>query len=303
LTRAVWIAALCVGAGAGAACKPDFGNPPSLVTTRRVLAVRGVPAEARPGANVAFDALVVSPDGTDLAPPLDWTLCSAPKPLDENNVVAGACLGDEAAVPAGSGATVQTTVPLDACQRFGPDPPPQMPGQPPLRPRDPDITGGYFQPVRATDGDGGITAFGLERITCNLASAGATISVEFARSYQQNSNPRLDPLALPRAVAAGSKTTFTVSWPADAVESYPVYDIVSESLVVHREAMRVSWFATDGTFEHDRTGRDEDEPETSSDDAWTAPKPAQPETVHVWVILRDSRGGVDFAATDIEVTP
>jgi hypothetical protein len=36
---------------------------------------------------------------------------------------------------------------------------------------------------------------------------------------------------------------------------------------------------------------------TTSDDTWQAPAAAQ--TTHVWIVLRDSRGGVDFGAYDV----
>src|SRR5262249_43408490 len=153
--------------------------------------------------------------------------------------------------------------------------------------------GGYYQPIRAADG--ALTGFGLERITCNLAQAGAAISVDFAMRYQANTNPTLaainaaldgQPIALD-AVPAGAKIFFSASWPPESVETFPVYDVVTQTLVDHREAMRVSWFATAGTFAHDRTGRDEDETQTETDNAWTAPN--DPGPVHVWVVLRDSR--------------
>jgi hypothetical protein len=292
-------------------CTPDFGQPPSLVTGPRLLAIKGEPAEVRPGDSVMVSALSVSPSGTDPAPQIAWALCLTPKPLDENNVVAGACLGGGDGVMAlgAPGPTVSATVPLNACALFGPDPPPQMPGQPPLRPRDPDVSGGYYQPLRAELD--AITGFGLERISCELAQAGAAIAVEFAMQYQANTNPMLLPLTAADAlsgqpvalnsVKAGSQVDFTASWPAASAESYPVYDIVAQALVTHRESLRVSWFATDGSFEHDTTGRDETETETTTDDVWTAP--AQAEPVHLWMVLRDSRGGIDFAAYDLAVTP
>src|SRR5579862_964559 len=129
--------------------------------------------------------------GTDQQPGYDWALCLIPKPLDENNVVAGGCLADSGdgilALP--SGATSRTIVPLDACALFGPDPPPQMPGLPPLRPRDPDVAGGYYQPVRTRLN--GLQGFGLERITCDLAQAGAALAVQFAMQYTANNNPTI----------------------------------------------------------------------------------------------------------------
>jgi hypothetical protein len=199
------------------------------------------------------------------------------------------------------------TVPANACALFGPDPPPQMMGQPPLRPRDPDVTGGYYQPLRLVDGE--VTGFALERVTCDLAQAGADLAVEYAATYHANANPSLQPLTATAggapvaltAIPAGSVIDFSVGWPADAVESFPVFDVNAAALITHRESMRVSWFATAGSFTHEVTGRDETDSATSTDNLWTAP--STPGPVHLWLVLRDSRGGVDFAAYELTVTP
>jgi hypothetical protein len=303
VTRAAMLASLLLLAG----CKPDFGNPSSLVTEHRILATKAEPPEVRPSERAKFTALVVGPDGTEAAPTIDWSLCVAPKPLDENNIVTTACLDDSAGLtPFGSSAPSATaTVPTLACSLFGPDPPPQMQGKPALRPRDSDITGGYYQPLRLTEGD--LTAFALERITCPLSQGGAAIAIEFAMTYKGNQNPRLVPMtatvagvATPlTALPAGQPIVLTTGWPGDAVESFPVYDIAGQQLVTHREAMRVSWFATAGSFVHEVTGRDEEESATTTDNTWTAP--TTPGLVHLWTVLRDSRGGVDFASYDLNI--
>jgi hypothetical protein len=264
------------------------------VSSPRVLAVRGEPAEARPGTAIVYDLLVAGGDAGGTR----WSYCNTPKPLDEHNIVANGCLADQLAF--GAGPSAAAPLPLNACQLFGPDPPPQMPGQPPLRPRDPDVSGGYYQPVRVQAD--GVTGFGLERIVCNLAAAGAEISVEFAQRYTANQNPSLLPLQSSSpldSVPAGSKLVLTAAWTPESAERYPVYDLAQLALVDHRESLRVSWFATAGELEHDRTGRGEDELETSSDDTWTAPPTPGP--VSLWVVLRDSRGGVDFAAYTVVV--
>ncbi len=279
------------------ACNPTFSDRPSLITGPRVLAVQGSPAEARPGDTVAYQVLVAAADANTA----QWNYCNTPKPLDENNVVAAGCLdpGGPELPPLGSGPGVSAALPINACQLFGPDPPPPMQGKPPLRPRDPDVSGGYYQPVRIAVG--GVTGFGLERISCNLASAGTDLAVDFARRYTANQNPTLLDVTPPDPIHAGQKVTLTASWTPDSVETYPVYDLTAQALVDHREAMRVSWFATGGSFEHDRTGRDEGEMETSTDDDWTAPKDAG--TVTLWVVLRDSRGGVAWRELTVAVVP
>jgi hypothetical protein len=291
-----------------AGCKPDFGTPASLVTERRILAVRAEPPEVRPTESAMFTALVVSPDGTVASPTIDWSLCVTPKPLDENNVVANACLSD-AGVMAVASATpsAMATVPANACALFGPDPPPQMMGQPPLRPRDPDVTGGYYQPLRLVDG--AAAGFALERVTCDLAQAGADLAVQYGMTYHANTNPTLQPLTATAngaavaltALPVGAAIDFNVGWPADAVESFPVFDVNAAALITHRESMRVSWFASAGSFVHDVTGRDESDDATATDNVWTAP--STPGAVHLWIVLRDSRGGVDFAAYELAVTP
>ena len=43
------------------ACRPNLGNPPSIVDGPRILAIRGTPPEAAPGASVTYDILAVDP--------------------------------------------------------------------------------------------------------------------------------------------------------------------------------------------------------------------------------------------------
>jgi len=316
-------ACLIVAAAAAPACKPDLGSPTSLVVGPRILAVRGAPPEVAAAADVTFDALAVDPAGTIAAPSLRWSFCHQPKPPAEANAVSIDCL--KAPDDAGPAPTFMTTMPSgaqDPCQLFGPQTPPVQPGQLPIRPRDPDVTGGFYQPLRVVlDADGGSdTAFELERVTCPLANAPIDATRVFNTTYTPNQNPLIGqvtadpagvaavlfmpgapPPAAPASVVPGLKVTFEVSWADASAESFPVWDVASRMLVTHRESLRVSWFATAGAFARDTTGRAEDELETFSDNDWTAPSDAG--TVHFGVVLRDSRGGVDFGAFDVLVSP
>jgi hypothetical protein len=298
-----WLFIIVVAAG----CRPDLGAPSSRVTGPRILAIQGDPAEAKPGQDVTYHILVATPDGTMTDPQVQWAVCTASKPLTENNVVSVECLGDAATAVGDPAASVVVTTPADACARFGPDVPPTVSGQPPFRPRDPDVTGGYYQPVRATLGTS--VAFGLERITCNVAGASLDIAQQYRDRYVANTNPSLLPLTPAQggqAVAldslpAGTTVTFMASWTPESVETFPVYDPATQTLVDHREAVRVSWFATGGNFSSNHTGRTEAEPDTTTSNEWTAP--AEPGAVHLWIVLRDSRGGVDFASYELNVIP
>lgn len=83
-------------------------------------------------------------------------------------------------------------------------------------------------------------------------------------------------------------------------EPYVYFDPITRKLTDRREAMRVSWFASDGEFNHDRTGRSEYEVGSAdSDNDWTAPD-ADTE-VSIWVVLRDDRGGVGWGSYRLRV--
>ena len=286
-----------------ATCVPALGPGDSLITSTRILAVRADPAEAAPGANVTFTSFVAGPDGTVTNPGIDWSFCTAPKPLTEDNVVSNACLNSSSLVAAGTGPSATTATPGDGCSVFGPDV-----GSAGLRPRDPDATGGYYQPLRA-DLTGSDTAFELARIHCDLTNADAAAATAFAAAYQLNLNPQLVPLTATvggtsvdlTAIPAGARVTFEASWPAASAETFAYFDPVSQAVTSQRESMQVAWYSSGGALDTESTGRASDDPATTTDDGWAAPGTAG--TVHLWIVLRDSRGGVDFAGYELVVGP
>jgi hypothetical protein len=185
------------------------------------------------------------------------------------------------------------------------------------------VTGGYYQPVRAIwrGPAGDETGFALQRIICRIGSIAPTdVAGKYATDYVANNNPVLGSAVLdpgganaplftagqtappPATVTTGQVVTLEADWPEGTAEDFLVYDIPSHALVTQHEALRLSWFATGGVFQHDRTGRTESEPETDrfTQNLWTAP--LTPGSVHLWLVLRDSRGGVDFAEAQIDVT-
>ena len=287
----------------GAGCLQDPGDPASRLLGPRLLAVRADPPEAKPGAVVAYEALVITADGERSSGPVRWAFCASPRPLTETNSVASACLGDTGVRPiVGAGASVMATTPVDACALFGPETPPGG-----FRPRDPDVTGGFYQPVRVEAL--GLIAFDRERITCDLPNAPVDAAIELKKRHHANANPELSPLSvwndrMPVAldrVPAGAHVRFEVGWGEGDAEVYPLFDPGSQAIVTRREALRVAWFATAGGFAAEVTGRGENEPGVSTENAWDAP--TTPGIVKLWLVLRDSRGGLDFAGYDVGVTP
>ena len=116
--------------------------------------------------------------------------------------------------------------------------------------------------------------------------------------------------ATPVSVHPGDKVQFKASWPAcssqpgdapcEGSEAYLNYDTVTQSLVNRHESIRVSWYATGGSFDHDRTGQSEAEADISSTaNSWIAPDAAA--KVRFWLVIRDDRRGVSWVQFDLEV--
>jgi len=272
-----------------AACDNALDQRLAIIEGPRVLAVIGEPAEAKPGVQVAYHAVLASPDGP-LALDPHWAFCTASKPPTEDNAVATPCTEGEQLVDLGTAAMVTGTLPKDGCILFGPDTPPGG-----FRPRDADSTGGYYQPVRVDADD--LLAFGLSRITCKLPTAPTDVAHDYDLHYVANQNPVLDPIGI-TDVPANSDVTLTATWPADSVESYLYYDPLSQHLVTRREAMRVSWFATGGAIDVDASAVGEDRDVTSVSTTWHTPGPGN---ATLWFVLRDSRGGMAVQSTMITV--
>lgn len=283
------------------ACRPELEDDYWLVNAPRVLAVKSEPAEARPGARVTFTALLSMPETSNEVP--TWNFCTAPKPLTENNAVSAACLGKAALLSVGRGSSVEAVLPATGCTLFGPN---GAPGG--YRPRDPDITGGYYQPLRV-DVAGSEPAFHLQRISCDLADASTDTATQFGLSYVANRNPQLEPIRASvdgeelglDAIPPGARVELSVSWAASDSERYTYFDRTRNVLTERREAMRVSWYTNGGRLETESSGRSEDDPELNAQNHWTAPESGG--SFALWVILRDSRGGGDFAAAQLRVQP
>jgi hypothetical protein len=285
-------------------CAPKMGNSASLITQERIIGVRADPAEAAPGDLVKYASLVASFSGAVDAQDLSWSLCGLRKPVAENTPVSQACLtSDLPQLAQGAFASIQT--PSSACENFGPFAPPSRTGT--LRPSDPDATGGYYQPLRLDLG--AEQAIFRERLSCGLAGASLAMSQEFRASYTANQNPTLvslsallgDAPASLDSLPASQPIRLVATWSPDSAESYPVFDSSSQTLVDHREALSLSWFATAGTFDDFVTGREEDDTAVSTENVWQPPATAR--VVFLWLVLHDSRGGADFASYTLTVVP
>jgi len=286
--RAVVAAALLLAALALTGCVPDLEQSLSLIDAPRVLAIQAEPAEALPGQPVHFSVLVAAPPGASAGEPT-WALCTRPLAAGQRAAAVTACLGDTTEL--GRGASVDAVLPREVCSRYGPDVSSSS-----LRPPDPDSTGGYFQPLRV-DLEGSLS-LGFQRIRCNLAGAPLLAIRDYAARYRPNQNPGFS-VDAPAEVSAGQTVRLVATWPAAAAESYVAFAPGGSALVDRREALRVSWFTSAGELGDEHTGRAESDLSTSTETTWQAP--AAPGPVRLWVVLRDSRGGVAFASHDVIV--
>lgn len=221
---------LFLSAGVSTHCIPEFQDDLAHLETRRVLAVRAEPAEASPGSTVQLSALIATPDGTVQEAEFEWGLCIARKPLTELGPVSPVCLeGFEQESPGvvhlGTGLQVEATIPSNACDQFGPLQPPAKPGETPGRPVDPDLTGGFYQPVLIQDQELGLASV---RILCGPIGLPQTEVVRFNQQYKRNENPQIQKLEarlgdqelewseekgkLHLNVPAGASVTFRAHW-------------------------------------------------------------------------------------------
>jgi hypothetical protein len=296
------VAIVVVTAAVAGGCRPALDDRPWLVTRAQVVGWTAEPPEVPPGGDVAVQVIALgggagSPPDTSATA---WSLCRTPKPVGENRALSADCLTAAAggAVDA-AGDPAVLTVPADACALFGPDTPQPAPGAPPRRPRDPDDTGGYFQPVVIALGPS--VAVGLQRVTCDLPDASLAVARAFQAAYRPNRNPTIASLAFTvdgapvdpaAAISPGARVTVEVAWSPDSAEPFALYDRASAAVVERAETLTVSWYITAGELDRAAAAID-DAAVLSASAVWTAPRDGA--AVEIAVVLRDSRGGSDGA--------
>ena len=260
------------------ACIPDLPDDTSTVRDARVLAVQATPAEVRPGLDVKLTALVAG-EGR-----IAWGLCNVRKPLTELGPVAQVCIdrfalgGTEVSrLPDGREATA--TIPGDVCRRFGPAAPPADASGVAGRPVDPDLTGGYYQPLMIANEAG--TVLAQVRVMCGVTGVPNAESVKFTKGYKSNVNPIVESIDLPERTARGAR--IDVHATVDAPETYLWANPDTRLVEERRELVTLSWFSTAGSFADVRS---------EGTNTWTAPDVPGP--VRLWIVVRDDRGGVGW---------
>jgi hypothetical protein len=210
-----------------AGCAATLPDDTPYVTDARVLAVRLDPPEAEPATDVVLTALYADATGALASAPVDWSACLTPHPLAELGPVARSCLdeGSDDLEAIGTGIRVTARLPADGCSLFGPNPPPSEDGTTAGRPADPDVTGGFYQPIVGFI-DGAPDSLVSARLRCGLANVTQETYAAWNSAYHDNANPVLEGLTLTdgatevalsddgaATVAPGAAVDLTVGWP------------------------------------------------------------------------------------------
>jgi hypothetical protein len=153
------------------------------------------------------------------------------------------------------------------------------------------VTGSTTSAPLTTDGpaDGGAGGDGGVVGGSNTIMAGAHVTFRAAWAACPTSDVCGDDFCGPDESTQECPADCTTPLGCSGAERFAEFDVPSQSVVDARESINVAWFATGGSFDADRTGRDSTDTTSSSDNGWTAPSSAG--TVHLWVVLRDDRGG------------
>jgi len=342
-----WWAAI-LGTVAVVGCVPEFDDDVSQVEGFRVLAVRAEPAEVAPGDEVVLSVLWASPEGETVeADEIGWAFCNERKELTEPGPVAPACIeqfGDpesEVLGDLGNGASVSGTLARDVCRFFGPLAPPSEPGVAvPGRPADPDVTGGFYQPVLV--GQETATLGGV-RLSCGTPWLSREELVLFNQGYRPNEHPEFSEVELAREgtaspidtaevleVSVGEELTFRVNWAgcpraaecgdglctmgenstncADDCRTEPVGCTGAEDYLLAdvqtRTALPKRELLSVAWFAtggvFESSVTDDPEEQDLTENVWTAP--ASPGSFGLWLVLRDDRGGVSWRELRVSVT-
>jgi hypothetical protein len=135
----------------------------------------------------------------------------------------------------------------------------------------------------------------------NPAVAGAHLALRVAWASCPTTDACHDGVCGPDETSTGCPADCAMPRGCSGAERFVAFDAETQALADQRESVAVAWFATGGSFDSDRTGRGSTDTATTSDNGWTAPAGAGP--VHLWVVLRDDRGGIGWAEYVLDVRP
>ena len=279
------------GAAVVSACDLSF-EPYGYVRALSVIAIAAEPPEAAPGQSSTVTALVHDPAGRTID--RAWAACTLAPVAGTGDDVNPRCVTEAEApflVPAGADERATVTMPLVS----------------PLDLGLPDFTDGFYLPVRlVVRADAArVTAFYRLRYGLFPASANRNPVIEDLHAASA-------PLADGTEVARDAEMKMRVVYAEGSVEKFQVVDQGATSVedlmsgdrsrikfLDRTEQLRTRWLATAGAFDPEVTNPER--PETT----WKLKEkpPSAPGPVHLWVVVRDDRGGVAWTHRTLTLKP
>lgn len=268
--RGVGLSAV-LGAVVGAGCSQPLPDR-ALVDDLRILGIRAEPPEAAPGATVALDALIADPQAAQRDVRVAWAICTP----GEGGV--GTCGDPSRVTPLGTSMQATWTV-------------------------TPDLLDDAADPAAGRDV---YVVFGVEADPVG-GEVEAPHDVAFKRiristAAVPNANPRIEQFEVAGSVAGsaaldvagGTELALDVRAAPDARETFRQAD--------GRDALedaRYSWWMTGASVESSVTYGDD---RGVSVNRWRLPAGAEATHATIWVVLRDGRGGTDWASQQVRLT-
>jgi hypothetical protein len=265
---------LLAGVGLTCACNRSLPDP-ALVSGMRVLAVKGEPPEAPPGTEIHFTALVADPNGAGRPIKRIWALCSP----GEGGI--GTCGNPANTLVLGTQLDATWTIPAAALDG--------------LSPLDAQI-GRDVYVVLAVQVDDGTGSVDQDRSEHDVAFKHVRVST----NSQPNKNPRLTKLTVEKTADPSNALTELAGQVLDlqsaaapgSMEKWVSPDGATSGV----EDSRYTWLISGGSVDLDISYGDD---AGRSANRWHSPGATGPATL--WVVLRDGRGGTDWAEQEINL--
>jgi hypothetical protein len=128
----------------------------------------------------------------------------------------------------------------------------------------------------------------------NTVSAGQHLPLRVGWAACPNTDTCMDGFCGPDETSTSCAADCAMPKGCAGAERFVVFDIASQANVDERESIAAAWYTTAGaSVDTDRTGRASTDLAATSDNGWGAPSVAG--SSHLWVVLRDNRGGVGWA--------
>jgi hypothetical protein len=298
-------------------------DPPHVVKTPRILGIAAEPPEIAFGQDVAFEALLVDADGSDLATApgveLRFMVCVSLRAIVSAAGLGSGGLtdncgegGDDLVRLESAGRPETARLPGTALLSLAEDltlgggtpPPGEQALDPAIARTLATVIALVGVPLRVRlevwrDGEQilvGTKRFAItqrEMRTTNPPPPRFRVGETWLSARDGDDPHRCAPEAEEAIVEAGAEVTITPDENEEEwIESYPAIDL-NAALVINEESAYYSWFSTGSAFSADITQR------PAREVTWTAPE--EPGSYPIWLVVRDGHLGSSWCRADVTV--